>query len=96
MLLKSSIIVRVEIFKEGDEYVGICPDLDVSSFGQTVDEARQSLREALEGFFEASEEMGTLNDILWEAGFVRDGHTWLARQPVSIGLVPVGDGDSVS
>jgi len=92
--MKPSIIVRVEIYKEGDVYVGICPDLDVSSFGETVDETRQSLREALDAFFEASEEMGTLDDILEEAGFVRDGSNWLARQPVSIGLVPVGEGGS--
>ena len=50
--MKQSIVVRVEVFREGDLYVGVCPELNVSSFGEMVDEARRSLREALEAFFE--------------------------------------------
>jgi predicted RNase H-like HicB family nuclease len=37
------LIARVEIFREGDLYVGLCPDLDVSSFGKTIEEAKSSL-----------------------------------------------------
>jgi predicted RNase H-like HicB family nuclease len=62
--LQQRIIVREEIFREGDLYVGLCPDLDVSSFGETIEEARQSLREALEAFIEECEAMGTLAEVL--------------------------------
>ncbi len=44
------IIFRGEIFKEGDLYVSICPELNVSSFGETVEEAKHSLYEAVEAF----------------------------------------------
>ena len=38
------ISVRVEIFKEGDVYVAISPELNVSSFGETVEDAKKSIR----------------------------------------------------
>jgi len=42
------------IEREGDGYVSLCPELDVASQGQSVEEARDNLREALELFFEAA------------------------------------------
>ena len=63
------LIARVEIFREGDLYVELCPDLDVSSFGKTIEEAKNSLREALEAFAEECAAMGTLAEVLEEAGF---------------------------
>ena len=37
---------------ENDGYVALCPEVDVASQGNTVDEARANLKEALELFFE--------------------------------------------
>ncbi len=42
------------IEREGDGYVALCPEVDVASQGDTVDEARSNLKEALELFFEAA------------------------------------------
>ena len=42
------------IEREGDGYVSLCPELDIASQGQSVEEARDNLREALELFFEAA------------------------------------------
>lgn len=42
------------IEREGDGYVSFCPELDVASQGNTIEEARENLREALELFFEAA------------------------------------------
>lgn len=57
------------IWKEGSVYVSYCPQLDVSSCGDTVEEARQMLKEAVCLFIEGAEELGTLQEILEEAGF---------------------------
>ena len=35
-------------------YVATCPELDIVSQGQTVEEARMNLLEAVEGFFEVA------------------------------------------
>lgn len=87
--MKPSIVARAEIFREGDLYVGVCPELDVSSFGETIEEARQSLREALGAFLEECEAMGTLVEVLEESGFARQDSGWLSRQPVAAELVTV-------
>jgi predicted RNase H-like HicB family nuclease len=42
------------IEREGDGYVALCPEVDVASQGDTVDEARTNLQEALELFFETA------------------------------------------
>jgi predicted RNase H-like HicB family nuclease len=39
------------ITREGDGYVSRCLELEIASQGDTVDEARSNLLEALEGFF---------------------------------------------
>jgi len=40
--------------REGDGYVALCPELDVASQGDTVEEARANLREAVELFLETA------------------------------------------
>jgi predicted RNase H-like HicB family nuclease len=87
--MRSKIIVRAEIFQEGDVYVGLCPDLEVSSFGDTIEEARFSLSEALSAFVEECEAMGTLAEVLEEAGLTRQKGLWLPRQAVSTELVAI-------
>ena len=42
------------IERESDGYVSFCPELDVASQGETIEEARRNLREALELFFETA------------------------------------------
>lgn len=63
------------ILREGTVYVSYCPQFDVSSCGDTVEEARKMLKEAVRLFIEEAEKLGTLQVILEEAGF----------QPESVG-----------
>ena len=42
------------IEREGDGYVSLCPELDIASQGETIENARDNLREALELFFETA------------------------------------------
>jgi predicted RNase H-like HicB family nuclease len=44
------------IEREGDGYVSLCPELDIASQGETVEEASRNLTEALELFFEHASE----------------------------------------
>ena len=41
--------------KEGDLYVALCPELDVASQGDTVEQARANLKEAVELFLETAD-----------------------------------------
>ena len=42
------------IEREDDGYVALCPELDVASQGDTIEEARSNLLEALELFLETA------------------------------------------
>jgi predicted RNase H-like HicB family nuclease len=42
------------IERDEDWYVALCPELDIASPGQSVEEARRNLIEAIELFFEAA------------------------------------------
>jgi predicted RNase H-like HicB family nuclease len=42
------------IHREGEGFVALCPELDVASQGDTIEAARDNLREALELFFECA------------------------------------------
>ena len=41
-----------ELWKEGNMYVSYCPELDVASCGETVEEAKKNLKEAIELYLE--------------------------------------------
>lgn len=82
-----SVIIRVEIFKENGQYVAVSPELNVSSFGNSPEEAKASLSEAVSLFFEECERMKTLNEVLEEAGFIHltePTPQWVAREPLAI------------
>ena len=42
------------IWREDDGYVALCPELDIASQGDSVEEARGNLKEAVELFFETA------------------------------------------
>ena len=86
----TKITFRAEILEEGDLYVSLCPELNVSSFGETIEEARQSLHEAVAAFVEECEAMGTLEDVMSEAGFVKERDTWARRKPIAEEALSIG------
>jgi len=52
--MKKVLQLTAIIEREGDGYVATCPELDVVSQGDTVEDARRNLLEAVEGFFEVA------------------------------------------
>jgi predicted RNase H-like HicB family nuclease len=50
--LKKRLTAIIE--REGEGYVALCPELDIASQGDSVEGARDNLREALELFFECA------------------------------------------
>jgi predicted RNase H-like HicB family nuclease len=80
-----------QIFKEGREYVAYTPELDLSSCGDTEGKALTNLKEAVRLFLEEADKIGTLNQILEEAGFLKhndrlEGPEFVSTQRVSLPL----------
>jgi predicted RNase H-like HicB family nuclease len=59
------------VFQEENTYVAYCPELDVSSCGDTIERAKEMLRTAVRLFLEEANKMGTVEDILEESGYCR-------------------------
>ena len=78
-----------ELFREGNCYVGLCRELDLSSFGDSPDEARRALQEAVEAFVEGCEHLGTLVEVLDESGFELVDGVWKLRDRVTADEIAV-------
>jgi len=76
-----------ELFEEDGQVVALCPELNVSSYGNTSTEALDSLKEAVELFLDECGKLGTLDMILEEAGYRREpggSDRWIHRQPIQV------------
>lgn len=71
----------VQIWKEGEQFVAHAMPLDVMSAGQTPDEARKAMDEAVHLFLLTAEEMGTISEVLElkTAGISRDEYSHLLK-----------------
>ena len=78
------ICFTTHVFKEGELYVAYTPELDISSCGVSIEEAKAHLNEALTAFLEEAERMNTLHSILEEAGFqpTTAHETWEGPEPL--------------
>lgn len=62
-------VLPVDILKEGDSFIAYSPVLDLSTVGDTFEEAQQRFNEAVQIFFEEIEGKGTLEEALTELGW---------------------------
>ena len=67
------------IEREEEGYVSLCPELDIASQGDTVEEARTNLIEAIELFFEVADPSEIAHRLKSEV--------FITRLEVSIGQV---------
>jgi predicted RNA binding protein YcfA (HicA-like mRNA interferase family)/predicted RNase H-like HicB family nuclease len=78
------------IFLEGKTFIAYSPKLDISSCGNSMEEARKNLKTAVRLFLEEAEKMGTLEEILREAGYEKtDGSHWITPHLVATELMSV-------
>ena len=68
----------VQIWKEGSQFVAHAMPLDVMSAGQTPDQARHALDEAVHLFLVTAADMGTLDEVLEETGYAKQLGKWVS------------------
>lgn len=72
------------IFKEGRTFVAQALELDVSSCGGSKERALRNLKDAVRMFLEEAEKMGTLDQILEEAGYSKTKQKLASPKFVSV------------
>lgn len=68
----------VHIWREGGQFVAHAMPLDVMSSGQTPEAARKALDEAVHLFLVTAADLGTLEEILQEAGYEYQAGNWIS------------------
>lgn len=60
-----------ELWREGNMYVAYCPELDIPSCGNSVEQAKSNLREVIVIHLEEAEKQGRLSEFLdrWRGTF---------------------------
>jgi predicted RNase H-like HicB family nuclease len=75
---------NIQIWQEGRHFVAHAMPLDVMSSGQTPEQARQAVYEAVDLFLETAVEMGTLREILEESGYAFEQGEWTVPMWVAV------------
>jgi predicted RNase H-like HicB family nuclease len=79
--LPEEIELTVMIWKEGTDFVSLCPELGVSSCGSDLEEAHEMLREAVELYLENAREIGIWDDI---SSRFAAGRRWTTSMKVAV------------
>lgn len=78
------------VFKEGDAFIAYCPELDISSCGDSVEHSREMLKTAVKLFIDEAENMGTLWEILMECNYSKDDNgKWIPSKILAAELVSI-------
>lgn len=80
------IVYQIEESGAGTDHQAVCPELVITGFGDTAEDARGSLRSEVTGYLQDCEELGVLEETLIEAGFYFNGEVWMSNE-----VEPVGD-----
>lgn len=79
----------IQVFREGKLYVAYNPELDVSSCGQTIEKAKINVQDAIRGFLRSAAKLGTLKEILEEAGYLYHRKHWVDPELVTLDRMSV-------
>lgn len=80
-----NVSLAVMFYREGDKFIAYSPAIDLSTCGDTQNEAKIRFEEALELFLEETDKMGTLEEVLQDYGWEKIGHPQKWMPPVFIG-----------
>lgn len=80
------VVLNITFHKEGTKVIAYSPALNLSTCGDSMEQAKKRFEEMLPIFFEEVDNMGTLEDVLLECGWKKISHPHKHWQPP----IPVG------
>ena len=74
------VIYRIEESPAGNGYEALCPELVITGFGDTAEDAKNMLRRQVAEYLEDCEKLEALDETLIEAGFYFTGEVWMSSE----------------
>ena len=74
------VIYRIEESPAGNGYEALCPELVITGFGDTAEDAKNMLRRQVAEYLEDCEKIEALDETLIEAGFYFTGEVWMSSE----------------
>ena len=78
-----------EIWKEGNMYVSYCPELDIASCGEDVQQAKKNLTEAILINIEETKNLGTFERFIEDCGLEEINADVLSARIELVGFTPI-------
>ena len=78
-----------EIWKEGNMYVSYCPELDIASCGEDVQQAKSNLIETIIINIDETKKMGTFEQFLEDCGLEQINDDMLSTGKKLVGFTPI-------
>jgi predicted RNase H-like HicB family nuclease len=78
-----------EMWKEGNMYVSYCPELDISSCGEDVHQAKKNLLEAITINIEETKKLGTFEQFIEDCGLEEISADTLSAHKELVGFTPI-------
>ena len=73
------IVYQIEESRAGTGYQADCPELVITGFGDTAEDAKNALRRKVAEYLEDCESLRALDETLIEAGFYFNGEVWMSN-----------------
>ena len=74
------VIYQIEGSKIGSSFQAVCPELLITAFGDTEQDARDGLRQQVADYLEDCDNLGVLDETLIEAGFYFEDGVWTSSE----------------
>ncbi len=78
--MKERIVYQIEESKVWESFQAVCPELLITAFGDTPEDARKALRQQVAEYLEDCDNLGALDETLIEAGFYFDDDVWMSSE----------------
>ncbi len=74
---KVQFALSITVIREGDSFIAYSPALDLSTVGETYDEAKVRFEEVVQIFFEEITQKGTVHEALTELGWRKQKNEYI-------------------
>ena len=74
------VVYLIEESSMGGSNQAVCPELLITAFGDTGEDARNALRQQVAEYLEDCDNLGVLDETLIEAGFYLEDGVWMSSQ----------------